>query len=373
MDYQIPLLLVVVAITLFYSFGGKRKIEKKRCVQATSVVLALFSGFRSWWMGDLIKYYTLYRNCNGTDWREYVFEDISNVGIRLFFKGAGMLGISYDVCIFLIAVLVAVSLGVLVYRYSPSPYWSYLMYISIGLYLFTYSGLKQTIAMSFLIFAACCYFEKKHAKMVIWTLIAALFHAPALIFLLVFLMPTRWVDIRYIAVVASITAICFLFKGQLVTFLGELYYEAGETFETINEVGGRFVMMLIIMGLALIMRPIKTWDKIYFKTFNLMVLASLCQIFSVYDNNFSRLADYFYQFIALFVPLMLEPGNQQAKLYPEHSDEIRRWDRRVYYIAAIGITAFAFWYYSSYVEASYALLKDYKFFWEIDAHSLYGA
>ena len=160
-------------------------------------------------MGDLIKYYTLYLNCNGPDWKNYVFDDATNIGLRLLFRVAGAVHISYDICIFLIAALVAICLGVLIFRYSPSPYWSYLMYIAMGFYLFTYSGLKQSIAMSFLIIAAICYFEGRQIKMIIWVFVAALFHVPALIFLLLLLLPSRKIGVQYFVTIVVLFTICF--------------------------------------------------------------------------------------------------------------------------------------------------------------------
>lgn len=369
MKYQMPLLIVVVAITLIYAYSKKIRITKKACVQAVTVVLTLFSGLRSWWMGDLIKYYTLYRSCNGENWLEAVFGNTENVGIRLFFKVAGTLHISYDICLFLIAALVAISLGVLVFQYSPSPYWSYLMYIGMGFYLFTYSGLKQSIAMSLIIFAACGYFEQKPLKIILWTVAAAMFHAPAMIFLLVFLLPKKKLGAKYLVVVAMLFAASFLLKGQLVELLSQAYYDDLSTYENINEVGGRFIMMLVIMAAALVLRPLRIWDQLYVRVFNLMVLAAICQIFSVYSNNFSRLADYFYQFVALFIPMMLENGYQQAARQPDRAREIRHWSPQIYAIAAIGITVFSFWYYNSYIGN----LNNFQFFWQIDPYALYGA
>lgn len=372
MKYQMPLLIAVAAITILYACGGKGTKQKKRCVQAVTVILTLFSGFRSWWMGDLVKYYTLYLNCNGSDWKSRVFGDSTNIGLRLFFRAAGALHISYDVCIFLIAALVAISLGVLIFRYSPSPYWSYLMYIAMGFYLFTYSGLKQSIAMSFLIIAAVCYFEGRQVKMILWVFVAALFHAPALIFLLLLLLPTKKLGSQYFITIVILFAICFLFKGQVVSLMGNWYYDEQDTYENINALGGRFIMMCLIMGIALILRPLHAWDKIYSRVFNTMIMAALCQMFSVYDNNFSRLADYFFQFVVLFIPLMLEPGTQQAKAFPTYRDKIRYWSRSTYLLVSICITVFSVWYYSSYLNASAAILNDFKFFWQLDPYSLYG-
>ncbi len=373
MKYQMPLLIVIAALTLAYACGRKSRLDKKLCVQAVTVILTLFSGLRSWWMGDLIKYYTHYRQCNGANWKEQVFGDWSNIGLRLFFRLAGALHISYDVCIFLIAALAAISLGALVFRYSPSPYWSYLVYIGMGFYLFTYTGLKQTIAMSLLIVAAFGYFEGKPVRMILWTLAAALFHLPAIIFLLLLLLPLNRIDMRYVMTLTVMFVLCFLFKGGLVTFMSRLYYDDEDTFENILKVGGRFWMMCFIMVIGLTLRPLRIGDSVYFRVFNMMALAAMCQIFSVYSNNFSRLADYFYQFSVLFVPMILEPGESQARAQPERAGTIRYWDRRVYIAAYIAVTAFTFWYYLSYIRASTDILNSFRFFWQIDPYSLYGS
>ena len=183
MDRQMMLLLVVMVIALLYTKAQETDYNKKICVTVITIVMALFSGLRSWWMGDLIKYYTDYLNCNGTAWSNYIFEDYTNLGLPLFFRGAGALGISFDVCIFIIAVFFAVSLGILVYRFSPSPYWSYLMFIAMGFYIFTFSGLNSRALRGFVIFAMIAILDNKPVRFVIWVLIASVFHAPASVFL----------------------------------------------------------------------------------------------------------------------------------------------------------------------------------------------
>ena len=104
MNRQIVLLLLVMVIAVMYAGRNETKYNKKICIVTITALMACFSGFRSWWMGDLIKYYTDYINCNGEGWYEYIFEDYTNVGLKLFFRGSGFLGISYDICIFIIAV-----------------------------------------------------------------------------------------------------------------------------------------------------------------------------------------------------------------------------------------------------------------------------
>lgn len=374
MRLQMPLLLVVMAITVIYACGSKSRSSKKFCVILVTMILGLFSGLRTWWMGDLIKYYTLYTQCAGQDWATAMSDGTANLGIRWFFHMASIFGISYDNCILIIAVFSAVTLGILVFRYSPSPYWSYLVYIAMGFYLFTYSGLKQTIAMGFLALAVMRMLEGKFWRFLLWVLVASWFHAPALIFIVAYPFCRQRLSGWYFAVLASVFVVMFTFRNQIVNFLSSLYYEEQDTFETVatTEIGGRFLMMVLILVVGLVLRPLQQWDKNYVRVFNLMVLAAALQTMSVFDNNFTRLTDYYYQFVVLYIPMMMESGPRQARINPQHRREIRYWKPNTYVLVGVGITLFALWYYDQYIDNCWAILKDYVFRWEIDPYSLYG-
>lgn len=367
MRYQMPLFIAVMVITLFYELGYKSRAEKRLCVTCVTVVLTLFSGLRTWWYADLIKYYTLYTHCVGENWREAVFDKPENIGIRLFFHLAGSLHISYDICLFVIAAFVAVSLGILIFRYSHSPYMSYLMYIGMGFYLFTFSGLKQSIAMGFLCFAMICLLENRWKGWLFWTLVAGVFHAPALIFVLAYPFSRKQIDRFYFAFIVILAVVVIVFRNRIANFLAEIYYDEQDAWETGQGIGGRFLMMAFILVLALVLRPLQRDDRQYVYVFNIMVLAALIQSFSVYDNNFTRLADYYYQFVVLFIPMMMEDGRVQRLKNPERR-HILYYDSNIYTLLGVCITLFAVWYYRQYSRS----VGDFKFLWEIDPYSLYG-
>lgn len=370
MDKHIVVLLVVMAVGIVYSQLRETKNNKKYCIICITLMLGLFSGLRSWWMGDLIKYYTLYTQCAGANGWARVWVEFGNAGIRLFFWAMGSLGISYDVCIFLIAMFSAAALGMVVFRYSPSPYWSYLMYIAMGFYLFTYSGLKQTIAMGFLMFAAIGIFETKPKKFLLWTAVAAMFHAPALIFLAAYPVAKKRIDLKYIGILCVVVAGMFVFRNQIVSWLMEAYYEESGQVNTSATIGGRMLMMILILVLGLFLRPAQNGDAIYRQTLNLMVVGTMLQFFSLYGNEFTRLADYYLQFIVLFVPLMLETGGHQLKARPKY--KVKQNAANVYLPLYIGITIFALWFYSGTIEGSQLFLREYRFVWEINPYDLYG-
>lgn len=372
MELQMPLLIAVMAICLFYSRWGNTGGIRRQCVIVMTVILALFSGLRTWWMGDLIKYYTLYRACNGTDWQSVITAGMENIGIRYFFHYAGAIGISYDNCLLIIASFVAVTLGILVYRYSPSPFWSYTMYIAMGFYMFTYSGLKQAVAMGFLLLAAMAMFERKFLKYLLFIFLGGLFHAPAFIFLAAYPFCRQKLNRRYVLVLVGLVLAVFLYRTQIVNFMNELYYEDADAFADTNEVGGKFIMMVLIMILGVVLRPLHKWDTVYLQVFNLMILAAALQSMSVFGNVFSRLADYYYQFVVLYIPLIMQSGRSQAQEMPRYRNEIRYWVPHNYLLLGLVIVAFAFWFYGNQIEGGYPILKDYLFRWQLDPYSLYG-
>lgn len=362
------LIFPIMAITLFYTLGGKTDRDKKICIQIITVILTCFSGFRSWQMGDVYHYCNSFLVCNMPGWK-IDFESNDTIGLQLFFHIIGRLGGSFEICLFLIAAFVAITLGILVYRYSPSLYWSYVIYLAMGFYISSFNILKQIIAMGFITLAMMAIFERKPIRFLILVLVAALFHQPALIFLAAYPFANKKVDATYGGIIAVLVAVVFLFRDQIVRQATELYYVDDMSFQVMDDVGNKVVVMVLILIFALIMRPLRNYDVYYRQIFSIMVLATVVQTFAVYDNVFSRLADYFFQFSVLFIPMLLQPGTDQAIEYPEHRMEMRYFTVNSYLLIQICITAFAVLYYFSYINGNADLLNGFHFFWEVDTPS----
>lgn len=370
MTRQLLLLIAVLGFGLAYAISDHSEYNKKRSVRAITVILTLFSGLRTWWFGDLIKYYTLYRSCNGEGWVQAVFGKFNNIGIRLFFRISGFFLISYDVCIFLIAAFVAVTLGILVYRYSPSPYWSYLIYISLGFYIFTYSGLKQAIAMGFCCIAFFFIVDRRPWMFTLFVVIAGLFHFPALVFLLAYPIAHKRIDRYYFWIVVGGLLLVFLLRDPIVRAMSKLYYDDEDAGTAKELIGGRFLMMIAIILVSLMIRQLNNYDREYRYVFNLMIAAAALQSFSVYDNNFTRLADYYYQFSVLFIPMMLEPDVKRRRSAHQFGG-FWSFDSPTYGLLCVFITGFALWFYWGQIQPG-TIIDGFKFFWEINAHALYG-
>lgn len=363
------LIFVIMAITLVYAMSQKTRSRKKCCVITTAAVLALFSGLRSWRMGDMMHYCSAYLNVNMPDWTPHFVDNGDTLGLQLFLRLFGQLGLGFEVCVFAVAVFVAVCLGVLIFRYSTSPFWSFVMYLAMGFYLLSFSALKQIIAMSFVILAAMAIFEKKPLRFILMVAMGALFHLPALVFLIAYPFANKKVDWKYFLIILMMMATVFFFRDQVVNMFTNAYYEDEVQFEAAEFMGGKVYVMALLLVVALTLRPLNRYDTLYRQVFNINVLAVMVQTFSVYDNVFTRLADYFFQFVVLLVPMMLQSYKMQARLHPEHTDQIRRWPTKVLYVGQMALLVIAVWLYMFTVDSGYELLKQFRFVWQSEGPS----
>ena len=74
----------------------------------------------------------------------------------------------------------------LIYKYSDNLLFSVLLYLIVGTYMFTLAGLKQTVAMTFLIFAFVQVVNRKPLLFLLFVAIATFFHQTSIVFIIVY-------------------------------------------------------------------------------------------------------------------------------------------------------------------------------------------
>lgn len=363
------LIFVIMAVTLVYGLSVKTKLKKQCCVGAVTLILTLFSGLRSWRMGDMWHYCNTYLETNMPDWAPQYVDRGDTLGLQLFLRFFGQMGCSFEVCVFVAAAFVAIVLGILVFRYSTSPFWSYTMYLSMGFYLLSLSAMKQILAMGFVMLAMMAIIEKKPVRFVIWVAIGSLFHTTAIIFFIAYPFANKKIDRYYVALIVLMLMMVFFFRDQVVDIFSSAYYEEEAQFEAAEFMGGKAIVMLMLLATAAVLRPLNRFDTTYCQVFNILVLAVVVQTFSVYDNVFTRLAEYFFQFIVLLVPMMLQPYGVQVRFHPGHQEQIRHWPPKLLLLGQLALTVMALWFYGNTIEGNAGMLSEFKFLWEAEGET----
>ena len=323
---------------------------KKRIYYITAMALlhALVSGLRYEYLtGDLGKYRWNYVDyLNHGYFSEHMLNEGVNTGFYWFSKFVSTLSNGdFQVFLMVIAIIIEVAVAVVVYKYSPLPWISYLVWNCIGFYIFGFSALKQSLAMALVILAMEAVLENRLFRFLLLTVIAGYVHFPAFAFL-----PAYWfakARIKPLTVVCYVIAALTIlaFQGPIVKFVTNIYYEEGEMILAEEAaLGGRFFMMVVILVMGICLKGFS--DRRFEKTFNMMVVAAIFQMFSGYDNIFTRFADYYFQISILFLPLMVSSPATDPRLGGSHSMAIFRFNKRSLEAITLCMALYLIWYYN---------------------------
>lgn len=130
-------------------------------------------------------------------------------------------------------------------RHSSSPAISFLLFLSMGYYSFSMAGLRQTIAMGFLILATECLLDKKLLRCSLLILIASGFHITSLIYFLVILLYFLPLNKWFVGLIAVLTVLIRLGGESFIFSLVDLIWGDSRTYK--QESGGTSTLLLLIL------------------------------------------------------------------------------------------------------------------------------
>ena len=242
----------------------------------------------------------------------------------------------YQWFVTVIAIFVMIAVAQFVYQFSPSPLQSFLYYFGLTYYTMMFNILKQSIAMAFILFAFSTIINRKLFRFLILVLAASMFHFPALVFLPAYWIGNMRLQKTYLIFLAILFVLTYIFRDQLVDWMTDAYetevIDTGRSF-----LANKVIVMLVIIVAAMVIRPPHPTDRIYCSLLMLIGVAAVIQTFSSYNNTFERLADYYFQFSIVFIPMVFE----DVKLKRRHLSQ-----RELTLIRRVGpylFCAFAIW------------------------------
>jgi uncharacterized protein YybS (DUF2232 family) len=148
-----------------------------------------------------------------------------------------------------------------------------------------------------------------------------------------------------------------------------LYYE--EMIDTNTDgslIGGRFLMIVLILVCGYLLKGFR--EKRFESLFNIILIGAIIQMFSGYNAVFTRLADYYLQFLILFIPMMFYPADKKAPVNPKEKKPILYFDESSNKVFVIILTLFLIWYYyttclSQTIEYKVDDFLDFRFMWDV--------
>lgn len=316
---RVYILLVVFLLVSALLMRGNQPRNKKYIIVACLLIFAVYGLRNTYWIGvdSRYSYRRMYEAISQMTWEQFrnAGQEYNNAYYLLNWV-LSHLGGDYQLFVSLEALFVTVCFGNLLYRYSPSPIQSICYHLGLLFFAFHFSALKQSFAMAFLMLAFDQIVQRKPIRFVILILIASQFHYPSLVFL-----PAYWITLvrpgkSFLILLAIVLALTFVFRNQLLNLMLDSYKGTAEeaSMEGITFLRTKSIIMIIIVVAAVVFRRPTEDDYIYGYLLEFMGIAIVFQTFCGYSHVFERLADYYFQFSVVFIPMVFDKNQKQKAL-----------------------------------------------------------
>lgn len=267
----------------------------------------LFLGLRMPSVGvDTARYVYVFQNFNFIDF-DYEY------GYMVFNFLLRLLTDNERVFLLLTASIATVPAGIMIYRYSERPFLSWYIYICLYYYSFNFSGIRQSMAASFLIIAFMLLLEKRSVFLsIIVVVVASLFHTSALVFLLaVVLRNHKWKKDDVVFLVLSYVII-FVFRTQIFNLITSIFYEDYEVVET--DAYTWMLIHLVLLALIIYFKPYCDNDHIVDLSLTIFTVGCAFLLLTSVGTNVMRIANYFNVFIVLLIPNIMKVFERKTRL-----------------------------------------------------------
>lgn len=287
------------------------------------------------------------------------------------YQGYGMLnfviaklGCSYQVFLSIIALFSVYMTLRCIYRYSKMPFLSLIIHFGIGIFAFQFTGLKQTIAMGFILLAYDAIQEQKPKKFIAYVLGGILFHPTAIVFL-----PTYYIcrvkkNGIFVLVAAAVMTGIYLLRYKLGYLAIILFNEAYiGRYEINSGTSGVFfaLMFVILMYILLFGKKINEVGSFEANQFSLLIIAACIQLVSSYAYIFTRLNYFYIQFVMIALPHVIiqnKKGNGIIRF------KGKQWRQFIQPVAWCIIFIFFTWMYFNETSNPINKLTPYTFWGE---------
>lgn len=360
----------IILATLILGYLMPQKGEKrKQYIFVMAVLHAFILGFRYQYLtGDLMKYQWNYAHMYEKAWfSDELWNGGKNAGFFLLMKLVALIfNNDFQAFLVILAVFSALVVAILVYRYSPAPWMSYLVWNCLGFYIFGFSAIKQALAMNFVMLAFIGIAERKLSFYLLMMALAGLIHTPSLIFLPAYWLAQRQVSIWTVLFYVALGIAMSVFRSQFVEFIMSFYYEEDTLEIATGEIGNRFTMISLFCVFGILFKGFR--DRSFSSLFHLMAVAAILQMLAGFNNVFTRLTDYYFQLAILYIPMIFFEREEHPVL--RGMEPVLPFTKRSLRIMAGVLSVFMLWFYNTYiigVTIDYATdnYLNFRFMWDV--------
>lgn len=216
---------------------------------------------------------------------------------QLFFVCLSLLGKitdNFSIVLFVVAAFFTITVWTYIYRYSDDPTLSIIVLLAFNLYQFSLTGMRQAVAMGFIVLAIMAVNEEKRISPYIFTIIGGLFHKSAFVFLVILILRHFKLSGKTLRFSSVALVAVFFFRRDLAETFVKYISERGYTVDPSTGGTTMMIVVAIVFIIALIFaKEYAQYDLNYHVQYYMGWLAVLFEILVLTQAIFFRIAFYF--------------------------------------------------------------------------------
>ena len=355
-------MIKISLITLFHFFFQSKPGLRNSKVYAflCGTILFLVAALRSHLVGhDTSNYIRMFENMKYASFNDVWVNFTSLYATReatynLLTKVISELGFTAQAWLAIVAGMFTCSLVRLIQRYSNDMYLSIVMFISLGYFGFSLTGLKQTMAMTIIMWSFKDLLENNVRIFFLKVIMASSLHLSAITFLLAYPMSKLKVRVKHVGVIIIVFGVTSLFPDQVrrvlfTYFVPNIYMRYADNDAALNATG--FIIQLFIFMFCYFLSPKSrksgAEDGKYNIVMNLLFLGLVFQSFAAVVAESFRIRMYYSLFSIL------------AETWA--FNKVKRYDR--FLIKSLIVAVLLLYYFL--FSRTHAGVYPYWFFWQV--------
>jgi len=342
-------LLAMICFIAVLSRSLKDKNSRNAFVVISSgVLIVVLQGLRHPTVGTDIQTY-LYAVDLSQNLKLFGNDGVFNfdIGFAFLIKLFAKLEISDVFILFIFSGVIISPILYTVYRKSKSPFLSIVIFICLGLFAFTFSGIRQSIALALTFYAFKFIEERKILKFAFCVTVAALFHQTAIVFFIAYPLYSVVIKRSHIWITFVGMIVIYVFRAQIYVYVHSVLRGYSPSLENTGAYTMLF-FLIVVYVFSYVFSVNAGKDRTFLAYRNYILIAIVIQLFASVSNTIMRAGFYYYIFIILLIPELL---TQQKNNYL----------RLIITVLVIGISIFFFQYQTG---RGYLDVSPYRFFWE---------
>lgn len=215
------------------------------------------------------------------------------------------MGIGFQGLLAVCAAINVISIGSFIYKYSEEPLLSFSIFISFNIYLYCFGIIRQSLALSIVLWAVPNIINKKYFKASLIIMVAFLMHRVAIIILpMILLARIRVKKIHF--VYTYMVAVVLMFAAPLIykMVISGIMHSMGINRFTVDFRINNFTILIMIIGLLICL--FFDFEVFENQSLNLscwsVVLLILFEPFAMCNEVFARSMELYTVFLIILVP-----------------------------------------------------------------------